>query len=161
MLKSLSRSPQINGHLKRKQTNTDVCGPHRTVTNTLLLVSLHTTAVCTSPRDKHHWSRDDSQKLVSKSRKSCLLAAVSQCTFMSLWQEGWLDGVGCISCIFWECSLVFLAFAGLPTLGRGMLKVQCVEFSDIQWWSCMLQLNTPHLTPFHTWKRTCVSLQLS
>ena len=41
-----------------------------------------------------------------------------------------------------------------------LLKVQCVEFSDICWWSVILQLNTtppPPPPPFQTWKRTCGS----
>ena len=40
----------------------------------------------------------------------------------------------------------------------GCLKVQCVELGDVWWWSCIMQLNTPHLKlPFHTWQRTCGS----
>ena len=65
---------------------------------------------------------------------------------------------GVRDCRFVVCD----PFKPPPELRSTVLKLQCVEFSDIEWWSCLLQLNSPHLTlPFQSWQRTWSNLQFS
>ena len=76
-----------------------------------------------SQRDFHHWSRDDglTKYLVRELQESCLVAVVSQCTFMCfavwLWWESQWEGGGTYHFLsLFKWSLTLLAFPGLPIL---------------------------------------------
>ena len=77
---------------------------------------LHGTRVLTSRRGVYSWGRDESEVPESVFR---LRAVVRQCTFRCFGGVALMRGpmgVGCISWILPKCSLLLLAFSGLPTL---------------------------------------------